>query len=383
MPDSSNHLGPVDVQFREPSEEFHMPGDYSSRPPTLGDYWQWSSSNVLNNTERGIMAEYLVAHALGLTDNPRVEWDSVDLRTGSGLKIEIKSAAYLQSWSQRQLSPISFGIEPKRREWDAEADTVVLHDPPKRIADLYVFCLLKHKDKSTVNTLDTDQWEFYVVPTWRIDKERSGGKRIGLRPLRGLAQGALGFGEIADAVGALEQLILSRAESLAVSTANNAAPVKKVVSRRSKLTEAEFYEQIEQKHPELPPLIRHFFEQYQQLGTGFTVTLAKASYILHWYSRDGLKHNFGTFFPSGELKTNYIARHAERSGDLEIGETYLQAVADLIPGATVLKKGNNWTWRVVVDGKLPLIKDALVSSYQWLMAISQAVNALNTLTGDE
>lgn len=130
-------------------------------------------------------------------------------------------------------------------------------------------------------------------------------------------------------------------------------------------------------------MIRHFFEQYQKLGTDFTVTLARASYILHWYSRDGLKHNFGTFFPSGELRTNYIARHAERSGDLEIGETYLQALADLIPGATVLKKGNNWTWQVVVDGKLPLIKDALANSYQWLMAISQAVNALNTLTGDE
>lgn len=227
MPDSSSYLGPVETKLRDSSEEFRVPGDYGRSAPTLGDYWQWSSSNVLNNTERGIIAEFLVAHALGLTAKPRVEWDSVDLRTGSGLKIEIKSAAYLQSWSQKRLSPIGFGIGPTKWEWDAEKDRSVLHDPPKRVADIYVFCLLKHKEKSTVNPLDTDQWEFYVVPTWRIDKERSGGKRIGLRPLRDLAQGALGFSKIADAVGALEQRILSRTESLAVSTANNAAPVKK------------------------------------------------------------------------------------------------------------------------------------------------------------
>ena len=383
MPDSSSYLGPVETKLRDSSEEFHVPDDYSHPVPTLGDYWQWSSSNVLNNTERGIIAEFLVAHALGLTAKPRVEWDSVDLRTGSGLKIEIKSAAYLQSWSQKRLSPIGFGIGPTKWEWDAEKDRSVLHDPPKRVADIYVFCLLKHKEKSTVNPLDTDQWEFYVVPTWRIDKERSGGKRIGLRPLRDLAQGAIGFGEIADAVTTLEQRILSGAEDQPASIANDTAPANEKRRRKPKLTEAEFYEQIEQKQPELPPLIRHFFEQYQQLGTGFIVTLANASYILHWYSRGGLKHNFGTFFPVGELRTNYIVWHAERSGNPEVGEAYLQAVADLIPGATVLKKGKYWTWRVVVDGKLPLIKDALANSYQWLKAISQAVDALNNLNEDE
>ena len=30
---------------------------------------------------------------------------------------------------------------------------------------MYVFCLLAHKDKATLNPLDLDQWEFYVVPT--------------------------------------------------------------------------------------------------------------------------------------------------------------------------------------------------------------------------
>lgn len=33
----------------------------------------------------------------------------------------------------------------------------------KRHADVYVFALLAHKVKETLNPLNTSQWEFYVV----------------------------------------------------------------------------------------------------------------------------------------------------------------------------------------------------------------------------
>jgi len=38
------------------------------------------------------------AHALGVVATPRVEWDAVDLRTDSGIGVEVKSSAYLRSW---------------------------------------------------------------------------------------------------------------------------------------------------------------------------------------------------------------------------------------------------------------------------------------------
>jgi hypothetical protein len=40
-----------------------------------------------------------------------------DLITSTGIRIEVKSSAYLQSWSQKRLSTISFSISPARY-WD-------------------------------------------------------------------------------------------------------------------------------------------------------------------------------------------------------------------------------------------------------------------------
>ena len=54
----------------------------------------------MDNTARGTLAEFLVAAALGLLDTPRLEWDSYDLKTRTGVTIEVKSAAYIQSWKQ-------------------------------------------------------------------------------------------------------------------------------------------------------------------------------------------------------------------------------------------------------------------------------------------
>lgn len=34
---------------------------------------------------------------------------------------------------------------------------------------MYVFCLLKMKDQQEINPLKLEQWEFYVLPTYKID----------------------------------------------------------------------------------------------------------------------------------------------------------------------------------------------------------------------
>jgi hypothetical protein len=78
------------------------------------------------------------------------------------LKIEVKSSAYVQTWKQKAYSKIIFNI-PKTLEWDAvtnEYGTV-----KKRQADIYVFCVLAHRDKDTLNPLLMEQWEFYVIST--------------------------------------------------------------------------------------------------------------------------------------------------------------------------------------------------------------------------
>lgn len=70
---------------------------------SLLEFWQWSQSDLLNNTLRGTIAEFIVAKAVNATNAIRVKWDAYDLITPEGLKIEVKSAAYLQSWKQERL----------------------------------------------------------------------------------------------------------------------------------------------------------------------------------------------------------------------------------------------------------------------------------------
>ena len=127
----------------------------------LSDFWSWSYSDLVNNVARGVLAEFLVAHALGITlGEPRVEWDAIDLVAPDGTKIEVKSSSYVQSWKQEDYSKISFGIERSKRPWDAAADTILDH--AERVSDVYVFCLLARKCKD-VDPMNTDHWEFYVV----------------------------------------------------------------------------------------------------------------------------------------------------------------------------------------------------------------------------
>lgn len=134
----------------------------------LQDFWRWSASDILSNATRGILAEYLVARALGILveEGVRDEWAAYDLTTPEGFKVEVKSAAYLQSWYQDRLSRISF-LVAKTRTWDPA--TNLLDSVPARKADVYVLALLHHQDKATVNPMDVEQWCFYVLPTSLLD----------------------------------------------------------------------------------------------------------------------------------------------------------------------------------------------------------------------
>ena len=98
----------------------------------------------------------------------RNSWGAYDLDAPDGTKIEVKSAAYVQSWYQKRLSNIQFGIR-KTLEWLPEKNEI--GKERKRQSDIYVFCLLTQKEKGMVNPLDLDQWEFYVIPTSLLDNE--------------------------------------------------------------------------------------------------------------------------------------------------------------------------------------------------------------------
>ena len=152
----------------------------------LSDFWRWSVSDILSNATRGRLAEFIVGTAIGLNpENLRDEWNAFDLTTEDGIKIEVKSSAYIQSWNQKKFSTISFSIKPSRY-WDAV--TNMQHKKPKRHADLYVFCHLKHKDQNSIDPLKMEQWDFYVLPTCRLDNYERSQSSITLNSLKKLAE---------------------------------------------------------------------------------------------------------------------------------------------------------------------------------------------------
>jgi hypothetical protein len=75
---------------------------------TVHDFWVWSTGDLRENTTRGVLAEFFVARAVGAEAKMRVGWDNYDVRTPSGIRVEVKSSAYLQSWPQRVHSKIRF-----------------------------------------------------------------------------------------------------------------------------------------------------------------------------------------------------------------------------------------------------------------------------------
>lgn len=189
------------VTRKSGTEEFLAAGRADT--PTLIDFWRWSSSDLLSNTTRGVLAEYIVGLALGcVTDGTRREWDAADLVTASGIRVEVKSAAYLQTWAQRRLSSISFGINPTNG-WDAATNTI--SEVRRRQADVYVFALLLHEDKGSVEPLDLDQWQFYVISTASLNDRVRDQKSIGLQRLIRLGPEIVGFGGVSAAVARAAQ----------------------------------------------------------------------------------------------------------------------------------------------------------------------------------
>lgn len=194
--DSMNKLGPIELKRREGSEPFHVAGQ--ALDFDLLSFWQWSSSDVVSNATRGVLAEYLVAQALEVArESVREEWAAYDLTALDGTRVEVKSAAYVQSWHQDRLSRITFRV-PKTRAWDKETNRQ--SDDIKRQADVYVFALLAHTDQETLDPLDVSQWEFYVLPTRALDERERSQHSITLPSLKKLAGDSVSLSRLKQAV---------------------------------------------------------------------------------------------------------------------------------------------------------------------------------------
>lgn len=155
-------------------------------------WWRWFSQLVTNNL-RGILAEYIVASDIGITEKTREERDAYDLITSEKIKIEIKSASYIQSREQKKLSSISFSIRPTywySTEKNKREEII------KRQSDIYIFCLLAHQNQETLNPLEMNQRDFYILPTKVLEQKVPTQKTISLQKLQKIWAKKTYYGEI-------------------------------------------------------------------------------------------------------------------------------------------------------------------------------------------
>ena len=122
----------------------------------------------------------------------RDEWGDFDLETKDKIRIEVKTSSYLQTWYQENYSKIKFSIKRKNEKY-------LKNNELNRPSDFYIFCLLNHKDKKTVEPLNMDQWIFYILSTKEINKLFKNINSISLKTLNEITC-SLKFNEIKDKI---------------------------------------------------------------------------------------------------------------------------------------------------------------------------------------
>lgn len=164
--------------------------------PTLLDFWRWSESDLLNSLTRTRLAEFMVASALGARAvGPRDERSSLELVTPDGVEVRVKSGSFLKSFPQRDLSKVVFN--PLVRPSSPRAGG---GRRASNRAQVYVFALLDHVEKATVDPLDLDQWRFFVPPTSKLEALVTEQRALTVPALEELSSGSVPCADLKTAV---------------------------------------------------------------------------------------------------------------------------------------------------------------------------------------
>lgn len=180
-----------------PSRMLFVSGDERSGRPgvTVSDFWRWALNDLRDDSTRGVLAEFVVARALGDLSERRERGANYDVLTPSGIRVVVKSRGRLQSWSQTQPSRVTFGRilgragDPDGHEW---------HKKPEIQTDVFVFAIQTCTEPGRYDPFDLSQWEFRVVSAARISPLAT--RSLSLATLDEIAPDRLYVAELREAV---------------------------------------------------------------------------------------------------------------------------------------------------------------------------------------
>ena len=166
------------VQFINPNKKFIFKGEnlkISNTNRTILDLWRWGFSDLIQNINRGILAEFIIAWILKLDNTPRNPWDPYDLLTKDGKRIEVKSTGYLQSWDYGTKPYPKFVILQRQRWTEYGLETNAEYN-----ADIYILCYHKEKNRDILDPMDLYQWDFWIFSKDEIISLLKGKKSISI-----------------------------------------------------------------------------------------------------------------------------------------------------------------------------------------------------------
>lgn len=150
------------------------------------EFWAFALSDLITNMNRGHLAEFLVAKALGVADaqnefiSDATPWD-LDFEEK---RIEVKSSSFCQRWQGDNYpshSQPGFDIRKKHRTEDRDRHP---KPPTERHSDIIVFALFAKEGDLKPNPLALNNWRFFVVPTKAVNEQMQEKQRISLTQLQ-------------------------------------------------------------------------------------------------------------------------------------------------------------------------------------------------------
>lgn len=187
MEDKKIHM--ENIGYR-PNDEFNINGKGIGL--TVLDFWKYAYSD-LNADPRDVIAEFLVSNALDIKESiNRQDWTLYDIDY-KGVRVEVKCTGYFQTWredgkvSQRRNFSIRKAKDRHTRKYE-------------RHNDIYVFCLLNGETRKEANPLIIDNWDFYVVPTSKINELCGDNNSISLSRVKKISDGRVKYEGLKDKI---------------------------------------------------------------------------------------------------------------------------------------------------------------------------------------
>lgn len=188
----------IKPDFLKPDDKFRIDRDAFGLDGgrTVLDFWRWAYSDLVQNVTRGYVAQFIIAWLVGADRKaPNNPWQPFDVQIPGGKRVEVKSTAWLQSWTvgEKNRKP-KFEIKPTYPYYDETG----FGKEKMFNSDIYALCYYYWKDKNTANILDLSQWKYWAFTQKELIKALEGRKSISIHKLEKLGFRALDVAKMRD-----------------------------------------------------------------------------------------------------------------------------------------------------------------------------------------